>query len=115
MYQQALAQLEIANKGKGPLTLSSLAHLYGVMGKKQQAREILTQLRARAREENIPGYFLALIHIGLGESKEAMGALLQAFQEHSTVLTYLKADPRFDPLRNEPDFRQLLTRIGLAQ
>jgi hypothetical protein len=85
------------------------------MGRKQPAREVLTQLTARAREENISSYQFALIHIGLGESKEAMDALQRAYQEHSTLLSYLKADPRFDPLRNEPDFRQLLTRIGLAQ
>jgi tetratricopeptide (TPR) repeat protein len=114
-YQQALPELEAAGKGKVPNSLASLAHLYGLMGKKQQAREILTQLKTRAREENISGYFFALIHLGLGETEAAMGELQRAYQEHATVLSYLRADSRFDLLRNEPQFRELLSKIGLGQ
>ncbi|MCA1607297.1 MAG: tetratricopeptide repeat protein, partial [Acidobacteria bacterium] len=114
-YQQALAELEIASKRRGPNALASLGHLYGLMERKQQANEILTELRTRARQENISGYQIALIHIGLGETKEAVGALQQAYRERSTLLGYLKMDPRLDPLRNDPGFQELLLRIGLAQ
>jgi len=41
--------------------------------------------------------------------------LENAYQEHSTLLTYLKMDPRFDPLRSDPRFQDLVHRIGLPQ
>ena len=114
-YQQALPVMEKASTRRSPNALASLGHLCGVMGRKQQAKAILVELRTRAREENISGYQLALVHIGLGETEEALGALQRAYQERSTLLTYLKMDPRFDPLRNDPGFRDLLKRIGLAK
>ena len=114
-YQQALSELEGASKSRGANALASLAHLYGAMGRKQQARDILTELKTRAGLQKVSGYQIALVHIGLGETESAMAALQQAYREHSTLLTYLKADPRFDPLRDDPGFQELLRRIGLPQ
>jgi serine/threonine protein kinase/tetratricopeptide (TPR) repeat protein len=114
-YQQALAELQKASARRAPNALASLGHLYGVMGRKQQAGEILTELKTRAREENISAYQFALVHIGMGETKEALDALQQAYRERSTLLGYLKMDPRFDPLRNDSRFQEIMTSIGLAQ
>lgn len=114
-YQQALPEMEKASERRRPNALASLGHLYGLMGRKRQAKAILTELRTRAPKENISAYQLALVHIGLGETEEALGALQQAYRERSTLLTYIKMDPRFDPLRNDSGFQDLLKRIGLAQ
>ncbi len=52
-------------------------------------------------------YQLAVVHIGLGETEAAMEALQQTYREHSTLLNYVKIDPRFDPLRGNPQFQDL--------
>ena len=39
--------------------------------------------------------------------------LQEAYRERSTLLGYLKMDPRFDPLRNDSGFQELVRRIGL--
>ena len=113
-YQQALPEMEKASARRQANALASLGHLYGVMGRKQEANKILKELRMRAPQENISGYQIALVHIGLGETQEALGALRQAYRERSTLLTYIGMDPRFDPLRSDPAFQELLRRIGLA-
>ena len=56
----------------------------------------------------------AIVHASLGEADEAFAALEQAFEDHSDALAFLKVEPHWDPLRSDPRFRAVLTRIGLA-
>jgi hypothetical protein len=51
----------------------------------------------------------------VGENDRAIAALEAAYRERSTLLDYLKMDPRFDPLRPDARFQNLLTRIHLPQ
>jgi hypothetical protein len=44
----------------------------------------------------------------LGETDDAVEALEQAYKERSTLMSYLKMDPRLDPLRGNAKFQELL-------
>jgi len=50
----------------------------------------------------------------MGNNEEAFAWLEKAYSQHSNVLTTLKVDPAFDPLRNDPRFKDLLRRIRMA-
>ena len=63
---------------------------------------------------NASTYYLARVHVGLGEKEEALAALEAAYQARSSLIAGLKADPIWDPLRNEPRFQKILTSIGLT-
>ena len=39
----------------------------------------------------------------------------KAFDERSTLLTYLKMDPRFDSLRADPRFKAMLRRLNFLE
>jgi hypothetical protein len=41
--------------------------------------------------------------------------LEKSYRAHSTMLTTLKVEPIYDPLRSEPRFQELMRRVGLAQ
>jgi len=41
--------------------------------------------------------------------------LEKAYAQHSPELVSLKVDPRFDGIRGDPRFQDLLRRVGLAQ
>ena len=60
-------------------------------------------------------YQFALIYLGLGQNERTFAALEEAYRERSTLLGYLKMDPRFDPLRSDPRFQSLLSRIHLPE
>jgi len=49
----------------------------------------------------------------LDEREQALTWLEKAYQQHSTMMTWLKVDPRFDRIRGEPKFQNLMRRVGL--
>ena len=117
MYKEAIAEFEKAGgleKG-GQNTIASMGHAYAVSGDKKAAMKTLDKLRSRAKEGNMSPYQLALVYAGIGEKDQAFASLDQARQERSTLLTYLKMDPRFDSLHSDPRFQQLIRYIGLPR
>src|SRR5882724_2805716 len=118
MYQEAVDQLQkgiAVSGGRGVNSIASLAHAYGLAGQHGEAQKILAELEKRSKKTYVSSYQIALVYLGLGQNDKAMKHLDNAYQEHSTLLTYLKMDPRFDPLRSDPRFQDLVHRVGLSQ
>jgi serine/threonine-protein kinase len=98
-----------------PLVLSNLGYAYAVSGSHLEAQQMLDELQARLRQRPVPSEYIALIHIGLGQTEQAFAWLERSCDEHSVLLPgWLNSDPRFDVLRADPRFAQLLRRVGLA-
>lgn len=95
--------------------LAELASVYALLGEEPQARELLAQLREREKQSYVSPYRLALIHIALGEKEAALKLLEQSFRERNSGMTLLRMDPRWDPLRGDPRFQDLLRRMKLPQ
>ncbi|MBV9625388.1 MAG: protein kinase [Acidobacteria bacterium] len=116
MLAEAVAEFEKADaisKHGDVNTLASLGHAYAIAEQKPKAREIVKELETRSKQEPVSHYQFALVFVGLGEKDQAFAALEQAFRERSTLLTYLKMDARFNPLRADPRYADLLRRVGL--
>jgi TolB-like protein/DNA-binding winged helix-turn-helix (wHTH) protein/Flp pilus assembly protein TadD len=96
-----------------PDILSELGNAYARTGNTARARNILAQLDAMSRKQVVSPYYLAQVHMGLGEKNEALKALEEACQIRSSPLIALKWEPTFDKLRDEPRFQELLRRVGL--
>jgi hypothetical protein len=71
-------------------------------------------LKERSRQGYVPSYYFVLVHTALGEKDLAFESLERAYQERSTVLAYLRLDPRLAPLRSDPRFGNLLARLGVG-
>jgi Flp pilus assembly protein TadD len=114
-YPEAIAQFRkgIELSGSGTNGIASIAHAYGLAGQRAEAQKILAALKDREKTEYISSYQFAVIQLGLGHNDRAIDALEDAYGERSTLLGYLKMDPRFDPLRSDRRFQELLTRIHL--
>ena len=113
MGPQALASLEKAAQLSGSLNVrASLAHAYAVFGNQSKARKILSTLTEQSRRSYVPSYYFVLIHTGLGEEDRAFEWLERTYQERSTVLAYLRLDPRLAPLRSDPRYTELVRRLG---
>ncbi|PYT73965.1 MAG: hypothetical protein DMG39_04925 [Acidobacteria bacterium] len=114
-YEDAIAQFQktIDLSGRGANTIASLGHVFGLAGRPSEAQKILLELKARSKKRYVSSYQVALVELGLGYKDQAIRDLEAAFEERSTLLTYLKMDPRFDPLRSDSRFQDLLRRVGL--
>jgi TolB-like protein/Tfp pilus assembly protein PilF len=104
--------LELAGTADTDIQLD-LGFAYAVSGRPDEARRILANLQQLYQRGIVPAASLATLHGALGESNEAFVWLEKAYQERDPQLTYLKAGRRFEPLREDPRFRQLLRRVGL--
>jgi len=116
-YPEAVAQLQkgIELSGRGSNGIASLAHAYCLAGQRAEAQKILAELSARAKTKYVSSYQFAVIYLGLGQNERAIAALEEAYNERSTLLGYVKMDPRIDPLRSDPRFQSLLSRIHLPE
>jgi serine/threonine-protein kinase len=92
-----------------------LGHAYAAAGKPAEARRILEDLHALAKKRYVLPYGFALIHIGLGENEEALEWLERACQDRNGMMAFLQVEPRFDPLRDDPRFQDLLRRMNFPE
>ena len=80
-------------------------------GSARRRARFLAKLKEQSRQNYVPSYYFALIYTGLGESDRAFEWLERAYQERSTVLAYLRLDPRLAPLRSDPRYASLVKRL----
>lgn len=115
MYQEAISELKTAVAFSAGRTefLAGLGHAYAKSGMRGEAQKILRQLLEHSRQHYVSPYSIALIYVGLGEKEQAFTWLQKAVEARSTRLVRLQVDPRFNTLRADPRFRNLVQQIGL--
>ena len=75
--------------------------------------KILDEMKAMARQKYVAPYDLALVYTGLGDKDQAIEQLNRAVEQRSGWYLNLKVEPQFDPLRSDPRFTELITRLHL--
>ncbi|HXW06945.1 MAG TPA: protein kinase [Vicinamibacterales bacterium] len=95
-------------------SLADLAYAYAAGGQERLARRTLERIARQSKAGYVPPDAVAAVHVALGESERALALLEDAVGHRNVMFYWLKVDPRFDPLRAEPRFRQLLVRMGLT-
>lgn len=114
-YAEAIEEFQKSlEEPGGNLAISGLGEAYGCSGKLRQARDILERLDALSRTTYVPATSLVYVYTGLGDWDHAFAWLEQGYKEHSTGLSLLSNDERYDPVRSDSRFKSLLTRVGLA-
>jgi len=99
--------------GDNPATIAGLGHALGAAGQKAESRSLLKELHKMSKSRYVSPCCLALVHAGLGEKDQAFEWLEEAVATHDVWLVWLKAEPRFDSLRSDRRFQELLDRLGI--
>jgi adenylate cyclase len=116
MYPEAIANMKKARAiaGDAPTVLTELACAYALSGQKTEAQGLLDALKERSGREYVDPAVIALIYTSLGDRDRAFEWLEKAFAVRSFWMTWLKVEPKFDPLRSDPRFKELMRRVGIT-
>ena len=73
---------------------------------------MLETLLKLSNDRYVPPYHIALIYDGLGEREETLAWLERGYQERDSKMVFLKVEPKWNNLRSDPRFQDLLRRVG---
>jgi DNA-binding winged helix-turn-helix (wHTH) protein/TolB-like protein/tetratricopeptide (TPR) repeat protein len=114
-YEEAIVELEKARK-LAPESCEppmQIGYALAVSGNRERARATLSELERRSKYKFVPFYSLAMIHNGLGERDKALEMLERGVDNRESQLTFILSDNRWDNLRSQPRFRNILHRMNL--
>ncbi len=116
LYREAIEHLQKAREmgGELPSILGAMGQAYGLEGNSAEATRILNRLNEMSRGRYVPSTCFALVHLGLGERERALEWLELGIDQREFPLTSVGTHPAYDSLRQEPRFRMILERLGLA-
>jgi serine/threonine protein kinase/tetratricopeptide (TPR) repeat protein len=116
LYPEAVSELKKAVELSTGSTeaLVELGYVWGISGKKEEARHILLELKDPSQHRYVSSYHLAIVYIGLGERDLALQSLRKAVEDRSPGVVHLKVSPFFQELRSDRRFQDLLVYTGLS-
>lgn len=117
MYSEAISEARRAKEVSGNTSTLSLAYLgYALakFGKEAEARSVLQELLKSSAERHVSAQHIALVYNGLGKHDEALALLEQAYERHLPGMVFLKVESRWNNLRADPRFQDLLRRVGFS-
>jgi adenylate cyclase len=88
-----------------------LGYAYAISGNRSKAEQILRELEQMAKRQYVSSTAFADIHLGLGEKEKALDWLEKSYEDQESACWYLKVDPIYDSVRNEPRFQAILEKI----
>ena len=117
MYSEAVAEARKAREFSGASTtpISFLGYALAKSGKQAEARAELEELLRLSKENYVSPYNIAMIYNGLDKRDETLAWLERGFVQRDVRMTFLKVEPKWNNLRSDPRFQDLLRRVGLPQ
>jgi TolB-like protein/DNA-binding winged helix-turn-helix (wHTH) protein/cytochrome c-type biogenesis protein CcmH/NrfG len=116
MYPEAIAAYRAYGKYIAPGSheaLTDLGNAYARAGARDQALEVLAELRRLSKRQHVPPGAFAWVYTGLGDKDQAFLWLAKALEEREpSGFPWAKVTPAWDPLRSDPRFQDLLHRMN---
>ena len=113
-FARALQELEEARRmDDNSGILEMLAGTYAAAGRPDEARRITEEMVERSKKRYVCAYEVASSYAGLKDRESAFLWLRKSLDERADCSSWIAVDPKFDPLREDPRFQDLLRRIGL--
>lgn len=114
MFAEAADEARMAKdlSGGSSQSIAFGAYALAKSGKQAEARVMLEEVIKLSARRHVPPYHVALIHHGLGDRDETFASLEQAFAQRDLKLVFLKVEPKWNNLRGDSRFQDLMRRVG---
>jgi len=90
------------------------AYIYARTGRTAESRKAFRKLERAVQASTLDATPVLLVaYIGMDLKDRAFSLLEKAYSEKSNVVTGLKVNPLYDPLRSDPRFQELIRKVGL--
>jgi Flp pilus assembly protein TadD len=99
--------------GENSKVLALRGYILAKMGRVDDARAVLKILEKLSEEKYLPACAIAMVNVGLGEHDGAFAWLQRAVEEHDVHLASLPADAKWDALRGDARFANILKKCEL--
>lgn len=117
MYPEAVAaaakakELSIVNSE----AIALIGYSQAKTGETEKARAVLDELQKLSKTRYIPPYNFAIVYNALGESDKALDYLEKGFAEKDVRMVFLEVEPKWNNLRREPRFIDLMRQMNFEQ
>jgi Flp pilus assembly protein TadD len=114
MHREAVAAAEKARELSrvNSESIALAGYSLAKSGETEKARAVLGELHRSSTEKYVPPYNFALLYNALGETGKAMDFLEKGLAEKDVRMVFLKIEPKWNNLRNEPRFQEIMRRVG---
>jgi serine/threonine-protein kinase len=113
MYREAIAEARRAKQFSPAQTNSNAYESYALAksGQPTEARAALDELLKLSTARFIPPSHIALAYNGLGENDKALEWLERGYAQRDPKMAFLKVDSKWNNLRSDPRFIELMVRM----
>lgn len=113
MFDQAMVEYQATDSAlpDWPVTVAGIGNLQGYAKKDADARLTLARLDNISKTKYVTPYGVALVYAGMGDKDQAFHWLEKAFDDRANWLVWLRFDPRWDSIRSDPRYADLVRRI----
>jgi TolB-like protein/Tfp pilus assembly protein PilF len=116
MYEDAirLSETSLLTNPESQHMLLIGGYAYAKTGRRQDAEEVVRKFREIEKSQYVMHGFLAAILGAMGDKDQAFVELDKAVEQRDSWVKWIKSDPLFDPLRDDPRFKVVLERMSLS-
>jgi hypothetical protein len=93
--------------------VADLGLAYARAGQPAKAREQIARMEEVRKQRYVAPYFLAIPHIGLGDTERAIDLMEQCAEDRAFPILFAGVEPKLDPLRQNPRFQRLCQLVGV--
>ena len=115
-YTEAVRQItQIPESSIGPIQKFALARALAYSGKKEEALNILKNVMADPKYNELSETRVAKVYIALGEYNQAFTWLEKAFENRDSNLVYLAVEGTYDRIKSDPRYHELIKKMRFPE
>ena len=93
-------------------SFSYLGYALAKAGREAEAREELNKILALSKERWVSPYSTALLYNGLDDREQCLTWLEKGLAERDPRMVFLKVEPKWNNLRDDPRFQKIMKAVG---